>query len=235
MRKRGSAPCIRKLSSKTDMKLHTKVIITVSRVVTNVAVTVLYTVQCTQYCAPDFRIWYSAAWSRRLGGGWPNEGSGELVQGDFEGIWADREEEFIQKKRQRSSLLSGGQSWFNPLTYSFSSVRLWRNGFIENRHFAKRVHRKNGWSSSSHNRRRMETEAKANNRRCFLGENGHPLRLCSRQKIYKGWPGQYYSNFLKIITVVLLRFFLYCLVAQWKHRGHSLWGKLVQISSASNN
>ena len=29
-------------------------------------------------------------------------------------------------------------------------------------------------------RRRMETEAKANSRRCFWGENGRPLRLCSR-------------------------------------------------------
>ena len=27
---------------------------------------------------------------------------------------------------------------------------------------------------------RMETESKANSRRCFLGENGRPLTLCSR-------------------------------------------------------
>ena len=39
----------------------------------------------------------------------------------------------------------------------------------------------------------METEAKANCRRCFLGENCCPLRLCSR-RIDKGGPGQYYSN-----------------------------------------
>ena len=38
----------------------------------------------------------------------------------------------------------------------------------------------------------METEAKANSCRCFLGENGRPLRVCSR-RIDKGGPGQYYS------------------------------------------
>ena len=40
-----------------------------------------------------------------------------------------------------------------------------------------------------YSRRRMETEAKANSRRCFFGGNGGPLRLCSRQ-FDKGWPGQ---------------------------------------------
>ena len=34
-------------------------------------------------------------------------------------------------------------------------------------------------------RRRIYIEAKANNRRLFLGENGGPLRLCSR-RIDKG-------------------------------------------------
>ena len=38
---------------------------------------------------------------------------------------------------------------------------------------------------------RMEIEAKANNRRLFLGENGGPLILCSR-RIDKGGPGQCY-------------------------------------------
>ena len=40
---------------------------------------------------------------------------------------------------------------------------------------------------------RMETEAEANNRRCFLGENGRPLRFCSR-RIDTGGPVQYYRN-----------------------------------------
>ena len=40
---------------------------------------------------------------------------------------------------------------------------------------------------------RMETEAKANNRHCFLGENDRPLGLCSR-RIDKGGPGQCYRN-----------------------------------------
>ena len=34
---------------------------------------------------------------------------------------------------------------------------------------------------------RMETEARANSRHCFLGENGRPLRLCSR-RMDKGRP-----------------------------------------------
>ena len=39
----------------------------------------------------------------------------------------------------------------------------------------------------------MEIGAKANYRRLFLGENGAPLRLCSRQ-IDKDGPGQCYIN-----------------------------------------
>ena len=41
--------------------------------------------------------------------------------------------------------------------------------------------------------RRMETEANANSHRCFFGDKGLPLRLCSR-RIDKGGLGQYYSN-----------------------------------------
>ena len=40
---------------------------------------------------------------------------------------------------------------------------------------------------------RIEIEVKANNRRLFLGENGGPLRLCSR-RIEKGGPGKCYIN-----------------------------------------
>ena len=46
---------------------------------------------------------------------------------------------------------------------------------------------------SVHHRIRMETEAEANNRRCFLGENGRPLRFCSR-RIDTGGPVQHYRN-----------------------------------------
>ena len=60
----------------------------------------------------------------------------------------------------------------------------------------------------------METEAKANSRRCFLGENGGPLRLCSR-RIDKGggWASITVTNVL--ITTVVLSKFVLCLVAQW--------------------
>ena len=37
----------------------------------------------------------------------------------------------------------------------------------------------------SAHRRRMETEAKANSRRCILGENGRPLRLCTADELIK--------------------------------------------------
>ena len=58
-----------------------------------------------------------------------------------------------------------------------------------------------------HHRIRMETEAKANNRRCFLEENGRPLGLCSR-RIDKG---QYYRNncFDSTVSVNLV---VYCRV-----------------------
>ena len=37
-----------------------------------------------------------------------------------------------QKRRQRSSLLLGGQKWFNSLPhYRFSARMIWRNGLIE--------------------------------------------------------------------------------------------------------
>ena len=39
----------------------------------------------------------------------------------------------------------------------------------------------------------MEIETNANNCRCFLGENGRPLRLC-RRRIDKGKSGKYYRN-----------------------------------------
>ena len=60
----------------------------------------------------------------------------------------------------------------------------------------------------------METENKANNRRLFLGENGGPLRLCSR-RIDKGggWASITVTNVL--ITTVVLSKFVLCLVAQW--------------------
>ena len=61
----------------------------------------------------------------------------------------------------------------------------------------------------------METEAKANSRRCFLGENGGPLRLCSR-RIDKGRPGQYnIVNVLhgKVSDVVFNSILSY--IAQW--------------------
>ena len=42
------------------------------------------------------------------------------------------EEEFMQKRRQRSSLLFGGQNWFNSLLhYRFRARMIWRNGLIE--------------------------------------------------------------------------------------------------------
>ena len=42
------------------------------------------------------------------------------------------EEGFIQKRRQRSSLLFGGQNWFNALPhYRLSARMIWRIGWIE--------------------------------------------------------------------------------------------------------
>ena len=38
---------------------------------------------------------------------------------------------FIQKQRQRSSLLFGGQNWFSSLPNRFSARMIWRNGWIE--------------------------------------------------------------------------------------------------------
>ena len=52
----------------------------------------------------------------------------------------------------------------------------------------------------------METEAHENSRRCFWGENGRPLRLCSR-RIDKGGPGQYYSNIFLLKQGVIKNFF----------------------------
>ena len=53
-------------------------------------------------------------------------------------------------------------------------------------------------------RRRIYLEAKANSRRLFLGENGGPLRLCSR-RIDQDGPGQYIKvTCVLMMTVVLL-------------------------------
>ena len=56
-----------------------------------------------------------------------------------------------------------------------------------------KIFAKNKYFIQPNHRRRIYVEAKANSRRWFLGENGGPLRLCSR-RIGQGGLDQNKSN-----------------------------------------
>ena len=70
----------------------------------------------------------------------------------------------------------------------------YRTGQMQNRMYAGQVRCRIGWiQDRSDHRRSKEEEAKANRRRCFLGENcrAHGLfTICVADKLIKGGQGQ---------------------------------------------